>query len=224
MHLSVIIPTLNEAAVIEPLLQSLQPLREAGHEVILVDGGSSDNTVDLAQSQVDRLIDGSKGRARQMNAGAREAKGEVLWFLHADSRLSSGSHELLLSRLVEQKYCWGRFDITLSGRHILLRLVEFMMNWRSRLSGIATGDQGIFVLRDTFLTVGGFPDIPLMEDIAFTRRLKRLSPPICLRQRLGTSSRRWEEHGILRTVFLMWKLRLAYALGVDPVKLEKLYR
>ncbi len=224
VRLSIIIPALNEAAVIEPLLQSLQSLREAGHEVILVDGGSSDDTAYLARSRVDKLINSQKGRARQMNAGAGEAEGEIFWFLHADSRLSFGFHEPLLSGLAGQKYGWGRFDIALSGRHMLLRLVEFMMNWRSRLSGIATGDQGIFVLRDSFLAVGGFPDIPLMEDIALSRRLKRLSPPLCLRQRLETSSRRWEERGILRTVLLMWELRLAYAVGVDPAKLEKLYR
>ncbi|OOZ37703.1 TIGR04283 family arsenosugar biosynthesis glycosyltransferase [Solemya velesiana gill symbiont] len=222
-RLSVVIPCVDEGGVIERLLDSLQPLRKAGHELILVDGGSTDSTVALAAPHVDHLIDAPRGRARQMNAGAHIASGDILWFLHADSTVSCDAVELIVKGLTSVECCWGRFDVSLSGHHPLLRVVEFMMNWRSRLTGIATGDQGIFVRRHAFFTVGGFPDIALMEDIALSRRLKRLSRPHCLRQRIGTSSRRWEKQGVVVTIFRMWWLRLAFALGADPDKLARQY-
>ena len=223
-RVSVIIPCLDEAGVIEDLLRTLQAQRLRGHELILVDGGSTDDTLVRAQPLVDGLLHCSPGRARQLNAGAKAASGDIFWFLHADSSIPQEAIDLILFALGPGRHAWGRFDIALSGQQRLLRLVEFMMNWRSRLTGIATGDQGIFVHRQTFETVGGFPEIPLMEDIEISRRLKRLAAPCALRQRLATSSRRWERQGIIRTIWLMWRLRFAYALGADPAGLARKYR
>lgn len=223
-QISIIVPVLNEAAVIRATLTALQPLRTAGHELIVVDGGSTDGTAALAGPLADRVVTAPRGRARQMNAGARKARGEVLWFLHADTLPPAGAERLILAGLEANGRVWGRFDVRLSGRHPLLRVVERLMNWRSRLTGIATGDQGVFVSHAAFLMVGGFPEIPLMEDIALSRRLKRLGPPLCLKARVVTSSRRWETHGIVSTILLMWRLRLAYALGADPAHLARRYR
>ena len=222
MRLSIIIPALNEADHIGALLSDLAPLRTAGHELILVDGGSVDGTRALAACGVDRVLESARGRAVQMNAGARAASGELLWLLHADSRVPHGAAAALLTAC-EAGACWGRFDVRLSGRHPLLRLVERAMNLRSCVTGIATGDQGIFVTRDAFAQIGGFPEIPLMEDIALSKRLCRLARPACLRPPLTTSSRRWESRGVLRTILLMWRLRLAYALGADPARLARRY-
>lgn len=204
-------------------LATLQELRAADHEVILADGGSRDATVNLARPLVDRVVTGARGRARQMNAGAREAREEVLLFLHADTLLPSGASRAVLQGLAESGRVWGRFDVRLSGPHPLLRLVEWLINRRSRLSGIATGDQAIFVRRDVLDRLGGFPDIPLMEDVALCRRLKRLGRPLCLEPRVVTSSRRWEERGIVRTIALMIALRSAFFLGVSPQRLARIY-
>jgi rSAM/selenodomain-associated transferase 2 len=223
VRLSVIIPVYNEADYIGATLAALQPLRRAGHEVLLVDGGSDDATLRIALPLVDRLVFSARGRARQMNAGAGVARGEVLLFLHADTRLPPDAGRLVENCLNASQREWGRFDVRLSGGHCLLRVVETLMNWRSRLSGIATGDQAMFVKREVFRNVGGFPDIPLMEDIALSRRLKRRGPPVCVPQRVLTSSRRWERHGMVRTILTMWLLRLAYAVGISPARLARLY-
>jgi rSAM/selenodomain-associated transferase 2 len=224
LRLSVIVPTLNEEACIGDLLGDLVALRSAGHELILVDGGSSDGTLALARSAVDLCLAGERGRARQMNLGAAHARGDVLWFLHADTRVPPQAAAALLQACASGR-AWGRFDVRLSGRHVLLRLVERSMNLRSCLSGIATGDQGIFVRRDLFGQCGGFPQIALMEDVALSRALRRHARPACIRRpRLQTSSRRWEQRGVLRTILLMWRLRLAYALGTPADELARLYR
>ena len=223
-RLSIIVPSLDEEAEIRQLLQALQVLRRAGQELIVVDGGSSDATRRLARPLVDRLIVSPPGRARQMSAGARAALGDVLWFLHADCQVPEDDLAKMVGAMQRASAVWGRFDVRLSGRHPLLRLVAFMMNWRSRLTGIATGDQGIFVRRKAFFEVGGFPDLPLMEDIAISRRLKRLARPSCPRQQLVVSSRRWERRGVFNTILLMWRLRLAFALGADPARLASRYR
>ncbi len=220
--ISIIVPALNEAQSITHTLGDLAAVRTAGHELILVDGGSSDATPDLGSSLADRLVVAPRGRATQMNAGAAQATGDLLWFLHADTRVPPGAADRLLAALAEGK-TWGRFDVRLSGGAALLRVVERMMNLRSCLTGIATGDQGIFVVRRIFEALGGFPDIPLMEDIALSKALRRLSRPACLNPPLVTSSRRWERDGILRTVLLMWRLRMAYALGADPGDLAGRY-
>lgn len=223
-RLSVIIPALDEQAQIGRLLLDLSGLRSAGHEVILVDGGSRDETLTIAAPLVDRAIKAPCGRASQMNAGAAQAIGDVLWFVHADTRVPPDAGERLL-QACRAGHLWGRFDVRLSGRSPALRVIEGLMNLRSRLTGIATGDQGIFVTRAAFERAGGFPAIPLMEDIALSRALRRRARPHCIRRPLlQTSSRRWEERGILRTVLLMWRLRLAYALGAAPADLAERYR
>jgi rSAM/selenodomain-associated transferase 2 len=222
MRLSIVIPALNEAEHIRDTLQPLQSLRARGHEVILVDGGSDDDTPRAAAALVDRCLTAPAGRARQMNAGVVSASGDILWFLHADTRVAPASDRIILTAC-GQTDCWGRFDVRLSGRQPRLRLVERLMNLRSRLTGIATGDQGMFVTRELFERVGGFPDIPLMEDIELSKRLRAVRRPLCLRQQVLTSSRRWEEQGIVRTIGLMWALRLAYFLGVPAERLAVRY-
>ena len=218
MKLSIVMPVLDEAAVIGRTLASLAPLRARGHEVIVVDGGSSDSTADLARPLADQVLVSAKGRATQMNAGARAARADALVFLHADTRLPEGADALVLEALKAR--AWGRFDVRIAGTHPLLRLVAGAMNLRSRLTGIATGDQAIFVRREAF---AGFPEIALMEDIAFSRAMKRAGRPACLRSRVTTSGRRWEARGVVRTIFLMWRLRLLYALGVAPQRLARDY-
>lgn len=223
MKLSVIIPMLNEAAAITQTLLPLQALREAGHEVIAVDGGSVDESPGLAKPLVDRLICAPRGRARQMNAGAQQATGDTLLFLHADTLLPEEADRLIVNAMDQHGKSWGRFDVRLSGSHLLLRAVEFMINRRSRFSGIATGDQAMFVSQPLFCAMGGFPEIELMEDVALSIKLRRFEPPLCLRQRVVTSSRRWEQNGIPATILLMWRLRLAFALGADPARLARVY-
>jgi rSAM/selenodomain-associated transferase 2 len=222
--LSIVIPTLNEAGTIADTLAALQPLRGRGCEAIVADGGSADATVELARPLADAVVSSAAGRARQQNAGAAAARGEVLLFLHADTRLPAEADVLVADGLRRTGRGWGRFDVRLSGLHPMLRVIERMMGVRSRLSGVATGDQAIFVLRDRFRDVGGFPDIPLMEDVALSKALKRLGPPLCLRETVTTSSRRWERRGVWRTMALMWRLRLAYWLGADPARLADRYR
>lgn len=221
-ELSIIIPVLDEAALIGARLASLQNLRAQGIELIVVDGGSVDATPQLAAPLADQVLAAPRGRATQMNAGAAVSRGRVLWFLHADTALPEGAPRAVLAA-VGAGAGWGRFDVRIDGSHPVLRIVETMMNWRSRLSGIATGDQAIFVRRDLFERAGAYPDLPLMEDIALCSALKRLAPPACLRETVVTSGRRWERRGVLRTVLLMWWLRAAYALGVDPTRLALRY-
>lgn len=222
-RVSVIIPARNERAVIGDLLRDLAPLRDLGHEVILVDGGSSDATVETATPLVDRVVYSVAGRAVQMNAGAGVAEGDVLWFVHADTRVPPEAATAMLAACTAGQP-WGRFDVRLSGSRPALRIIATLMNLRSCITGICTGDQGIFVGRTTFEQVGGFAPIALMEDIALSRTLRRLARPVCIHQPpLQASSRRWEEHGILRTVYLMWRLRLAFALGAAPADLARRY-
>lgn len=223
MSLSIIIPALNEAEHIAATLDSLQPLRRRGVEIIVADGGSSDDTANLARERADRVLTAPPGRARQMNAGAAAAQGEILCFVHADSRLPDGADGLIVDGLSRSRRSWGRFDVTISGTHPMLRVIAQLMNWRSRLTGIATGDQGLFLTRSLFEAAGRFPEIALMEDIALTRQLKRYSPPLCIAHRLTTSGRRWEKHGVWRTILLMWRLRLAYFFGADPDRLARQY-
>ncbi len=221
--LSIVMPALNEAASIGSVLTALQPLRERGHEVIVVDGGSSDHTAALATPWADAVLDAARGRATQMNAGAAAARHAVLLFLHADTRLPPQA-DALIQRAVDAGRVWGRFDVRIEGRAPMLRVVAALMNLRSRLSGIATGDQAIFVTRAAFENVGGFPLQPLMEDIELSRRLKRLGRPACLRERVRTSGRRWEQRGVWRTIFLMWRLRWRYWRGESAARLAEAYR
>jgi rSAM/selenodomain-associated transferase 2 len=221
--LSIIVPCLNEADGIAATLGALAPVRARGAEVIVVDGGSQDATVARAAPLADAVISAKRGRASQMNAGAARARGEILLFLHADTLLPEAADSLVIDGLQRSRRGWGRFDVAFSGRNPLLRVVAALMNARSRWTGIATGDQAIFVTRSLFTAAGGYPDIPLMEDLALSGRLKHFGPPLCLRHRLTTSGRRWEKRGVLRTTLLMWRLRLAYRLGADPRKLAVRY-
>lgn len=224
MKLSIIIPVLNEASVLETNLKELQWIRQLGHEVIVVDGGSQDNSAVMAIPLADQVLSASSGRGLQMNVGAKSAKGDVFLFLHVDTLFPVDGVDAILENIARKDPVWGRFDVKLSGSHISFRVIEFMMNWRSRLTGIATGDQAIFVSRTLFENLGGFPDMRLMEDVEVSRRLKKVSKPICLSQRVVTSSRRWEQGGIIKTIGLMWRLRLAYWLGFDPDQLARQYR
>ncbi len=218
MRLSIIIPTLNEAAAIGATLAALAPLRARGQEVLVADGGSEDGTRDIAGPLAERVIVAPRGRARQMNAGAAAATGDALLFLHADTRVPPAADQLILDALKGNS--WGRFDVRIESVHPLLRVVACAMNLRSRLTGIATGDQGIFVRRADF---AGFPDIALMEDIAFSKAMKRRGAPAALHEKVTTSGRRWERQGVLRTMVLMWRLRLAFFLGAEPDELARRY-
>jgi len=219
VKLSVIVPCLNEAGILVDALAALAPLRSAGHELIVVDGGSDDGSVELARTLCDRVLVAPRGRAVQMNAGARAASGDALVFLHVDTGLPPDAPAQIAGAL--RARAWGRFDVRIDGRHPLLRVVGAAMNLRSRITGIATGDQAIFVRRDAFR---GFPEIALMEDIAFSKAMRREGWPACPPGPVHTSGRRWERHGVVRTILLMWRLRLLYFFGARPERLERLYR
>lgn len=221
--LSIIIPVLDEAATIGDALAALAPYRARGAEIIVVDGGSRDDTIAAAGPLADKVIAAPRGRGSQMNAGAAVARGDVLMFLHADTRLPPDADRLVVDVLERAQRAWGRFDVTIAGRSPLLRIVAAMMNLRSRLTGIATGDQAMFVTRAAFARVGGFPDIALMEDIVLSRRLKAIGPPACLAARVTTSGRRWDRDGVVRTVLMMWRLRFAFFLGAEPERLARQY-
>jgi rSAM/selenodomain-associated transferase 2 len=221
MKFSIIIPTLNEEKTIQSCLLDLQPLRNHS-EIIVVDGESTDNTRTLATPLADKVTILEKGRGKQMNIGAWLATGDILIFLHADTRLPENALQLIQQK-INSTGQWGRFDIQLSGNHFALKVIACMMNWRSRLTGIATGDQVIFVTRPAFEKAGQYPEINLMEDIALCKALKKISPPICLKDKVISSGRRWEHNGIYKTMLLMWSLRLRYFFGTDPQTLAFLY-
>lgn len=224
VRISIVMPVLNEAPTIVASLEALQDARHRGVEVIVVDGGSEDATVELAQALADQVLIAPRGRASQMNAGAVAAHGTVLWFVHADTRVTA-EHEQKILWATAHAWGgrWGRFDVRIDSRNRLLALVSKAINIRSRWSGIATGDQAIFVSRILFERVGGFPDLPLMEDVALSKRLKCIASPACFRETVLTSARRWEKHGLWRTIFLMWSLRAAYFMGVSPHFLARQY-
>ena len=223
MKVSIIIPVLNEAEHIAGTLISLASYRSQGHEVVVIDGGSNDDTVSISQQYADRVLRSDAGRAMQMNSGIDEASGDALLFLHADTRLPADAVAKLIHAL-EDGYFWGRFNVRLSGKHFMFRIIERMMNLRSCITGIATGDQAIFVSHESIEIVGAYPRLPLMEDIVFSKRLRELGRPACIRQQVVTSSRRWEDKGILRTMLLMWRLRLLFFLGVPADRLARQYQ
>ncbi len=221
--ISIVVPVLNEANSVVSFLQSVRNACQQATEIVVVDGGSDDATATLAAAHSDQVVISAKGRATQMNAGARVASGTILCFLHADSLLPAGADRNMRDAVASGVCGWGRFDVRLSGSHPMLRVIERLMNWRSRLTGIATGDQAMFMTRALFDKVGRFPEIALMEDIAMSRKLKSCCRPACLPHVVMTSSRRWEKNGILRTILLMWRLRLLYFLGTDPARLADRY-
>lgn len=219
---SLIIPVLNEQAIIVDQLTKLQPLRNEGFEIIVVDGGSEDNTRQLASSLADKVLVTEKGRAGQMNAGAAYARGEFLVFLHLDSTLPANMVECV-DRWHVTAIAWGFFPVRLSGEHPVFRIIERAICLRSEYSRVATGDQVIFLRREFFSAQGGFAAIPLMEDVELCKRLRKVTNPEIEKQPVITSSRRWQENGIIRTVILMWRLRLGYFLGESPERLVKRY-
>lgn len=220
--LSIIVIMLNEASSIHARLAALAPLREQGCELIVVDGGSRDDSVEQAQSLADQLLVTSAGRAHQLNVGASQASSEYLLFLHADTELPNGALAAIKHGLARRG--WGRFDVRIEGRSPWLSLIGMMINLRSRLTGIATGDQAIFMKHDWWQEVGGFPEQPLMEDIEISRRLKCIGAPACLDVHVVTDGRRWERQGVFKTIWLMWRLRWRYWRGVDPAQLAREYQ
>ena len=222
MRLSVVIPVLNEAARLPVLLASLRERLDEDDEIIVVDGCSDDDSARVAAEYADLVLHSDRGRARQMNLGARRASGTWLWFLHADCGRILRGHIRALHALPADA-AWGRFDVRLSGAHYLYPVIGHAMNLRSRWTGVATGDQGLFVRRELFEALGGFPDVPLMEDVALSKRLRARARPVCLRPRLETDSRRWRDKGVWSTTVLMWRLRLRYWLGEDPARLHRAY-
>ncbi len=221
MKISVIVPVLNEEKSIAATLQALALLQL--YETIVVDGGSHDRTAEIAAEFGVKVIPSERGRARQLNRGAREASGDVWLFLHADTRLPPTAFSDIAGVMGDPRYVGGRFDVELDGKHWMLPLVGRLISYRSRLSKVGTGDQALFVRREVFQRMGGFEDIPLMEDIAFCRRLKRQGAVACLRSRVVTSARRWETDGVWRTIFRMWMLKLLYLTGVSPARLKQFY-
>ena len=221
--ISVVVPVLNDATLLTLLLQDLQHWRESGHEVIVVDGGSSDGSLAIAHQGADKVLQSQFGRAHQMNVGAAAATSDLLWFIHADSRLSRDMETPLLSLVKEGHDFWGRFDVVLDDKRWPYRIISVFMNVRSCLTGIATGDQGIFVTASLFNRCGGFPNILLMEDIALSKLLKKHVRPSCLKNPLTTSTRRWNSNGIIKTVLQMWLFRLLYFVGVSPHVLHAWY-
>lgn len=190
----------------------------------MVDGGSDDQTLPLSESFADHAIQSTPGRARQMNHGAALANNEILLFLHADTRLPDDASQQIDAALNRTMKVWGRFDVRLTGQHFMFRVIEWMINRRSCLTGVATGDQAIFVRRGVFEIFGGYAEIPLMEDVEFTKSLRTISRPCCIKSAVVTSSRRWEKNGIVKTIWLMWRLRFLYFIGVDPRRLAASYR
>jgi rSAM/selenodomain-associated transferase 2 len=222
-RLSIVMPVLDEAAIIGQALEALAPLRQRGAEVIVADGGSRDGTPRIARPHADHVVAAPRGRASQMNAGAAIARGGTFVFLHADTRLPTDADRLIDEGISRRGRAWGRFDVRISGQSRMLAVVARGMNIRSRITGIATGDQAIFMAREAFQSVGGFPDLPLMEDIVICKQLKRISRPFCIGDPAWTSGRRWQRNGVARTVLLMWQLRLAYMFGADPATLARRY-
>ena len=221
--LSIVMPVLDEAQCVVTALDRLAAWQREGVEVIVVDGGSVDGTAALASGRADAVIASPPGRALQMNAGAARARGGILLFLHADTRLPADA-PAAIARALARGAAWGRFDVSIEGRSALFPLIAALMNWRSALSGIATGDQAMFMRCSAFGTVGGFPEQPLMEDVALSRALLRLGRPARLRGRAVTSGRRWEKNGVWSTIWMMWRLRWLYWRGTPVDALAEAYR
>jgi len=224
LRFSIIVPILNEMGQLPDLFAHLLPYQRSGCEVIFADGGSDDGSVKLVEVAGFSVVRAPRGRAQQMNAGAAQAHGDVLIFLHADTRLPSAALSYISRALTVDNRCWGRFDVRITGKAFMLRVIGNMINWRSRWTGIATGDQAIFVNRAIFEQLHGYPAQPLMEDVELSKRLKKFSHPACIAHNVSTSGRRWETYGVWHTIVLMWKLRFAYWRGVDAAKLAKVYR
>jgi rSAM/selenodomain-associated transferase 2 len=221
INVSVIVPVLDEEKTIATTLDALIAL--APHEIIVVDGGSTDRTAEICQQFDVKVMVSARGRARQMNSGAKAASGDILLFLHADTTLPNSAFDDIRLALGDSRYVGGRFDVELAGQHWMLKVIGAMINYRSRLSKVSTGDQAIFVRRFVFEQIGGYPDIPLMEDLAFCRMLRHTGEIACLKSRVMTSARRWEIDGVWRTILRMWALKLLYLAGISPNRLKQYY-
>jgi rSAM/selenodomain-associated transferase 2 len=221
INVSVIVPVLDEEKTIATTLEALIAL--APHEIIVVDGGSTDRTAEICQQFDVKVMVSARGRARQMNSGAKAASGDILLFLHADTTLPNSAFDDIRLALGDSRYVGGRFDVELAGQHWMLKVIGAMINYRSRLSKVSTGDQAIFVRRFVFEQIGGYPDIPLMEDLAFCRMLRHTGEIACLKSRVMTSARRWEIDGVWRTILRMWALKLLYLAGISPNRLKQYY-
>ena len=221
MRISIVIPVLNEEKTLAAAVAALQPLKP--DELIIVDGGSTDRTPQICAAARATVIHCSRGRGLQMNAGARQATGDILLFVHADTRLPASALDDIRTAMRDPECAGGRFDVALDGSHWMIPLIGALISLRSRLTQVATGDQAIFVRRDAFETIGGYPDIPLMEDVAFSRALKRRGKIACLRSRVITSARRWEMAGVWQTILKMWWLKSLYLFGIPPKRLKRYY-
>ncbi|VAW93181.1 Glycosyl transferase, family 2 [hydrothermal vent metagenome] len=220
--ISIIIPVINEATSIINFLKPLQYYRNKGHELILVDGGSHDDTLKLSQNYVDQTFSSKLGRAAQMNFGAKHANNTILLFLHSDTYLPNSADTIIINALTKNKI-WGRFNVELSNNRFIFRTIAWLMNLRSKITKLATGDQAIFINKKIFNNIKGYPDIPLMEDIALCKNLRKKYSCVCLSNKIITSSRRWEKNGIYHTIILMWRIRALYYFGVSPKRLAELY-
>lgn len=223
MNIALIVPVLNEAESLTALIDQLSQLRQSVAKIVIVDGGSTDNTLEMLEDSDFKIVSAPKGRALQMNAGVLHSNADILVFLHADTKLPANAIKTI-EKVISAGALWGRFDVCISGGHPMYRVIALMMNWRSRLTGIATGDQAIFMCRTVFNVVGGFPEQPLMEDIEISKRLRKISRPACLPETVITSGRRWQKYGVWRTILLMWRLRFAYWRGVPASTLAEYYR
>jgi len=219
---AVVIPVYNEAEILPNVLPTVQALTVS--ELCFVDGGSEDETRHILAASGVKYMQSLAGRAVQMNAGSNACKSDIILFIHADTILSQSHIEAIKECMQDENVVGGHFDVQLSGIHWMFRVIEWMMNFRSCLTGISTGDQCQFVRRSAFEKMGGFPEQALMEDIELSKRLKRLGKMVCVHEKVITSSRRWQKHGISRTILLMWKLRILYFFGVKPNKLANIYR
>ncbi|MDX8381892.1 MAG: TIGR04283 family arsenosugar biosynthesis glycosyltransferase [Ghiorsea sp.] len=219
--LAIVIPVYNEVKVLPKALKSLQELNV--DELVFVDGGSTDGTQQVIEEAGFVCLQSEAGRAKQMNMGSESTISKIILYLHIDTSLSS-SDISNIKKSYKHGYSSGRFNIKFTNGSITYRIISFFINMRSRFTKVSTGDQGIFVTRKAYEQVGGIPDLKLMEDVAFTKALKRVGRVACLSDNLVTSSRRWENHGVMKTVWLMWKLRFLFWLGVDSNKLSQMYR
>lgn len=222
--LSIIIPVLNEEHFLAVNKERLVSLLQEGHEILIVDGGSQDDSVSIARSLGCEVFCTRASRGHQLGYGANRSKNDVLLFLHADTHLPSHTAKMVAQALVGPEQRWGRFDVRFSNPHPVFRVIAWFMNKRSCLTGIVTGDHALFIKRELYFSCGGYRDVPLMEDVELCRRLKKHASPVCLSEEVVTSSRRWEQNGIFKTVIMMWWLRLMFFFGWSPEKLARLYR
>lgn len=211
-------PTHNDFDLLEALLQDLDPCPQL--EIIVVDSGRARSPPEINQ-KVQLIASERMGRGAQIALGAHQTNRSWIWVLHADARVTAANVEALARAIARAR--WGRFDVRLSGSRPTYRVVEWMMNVRSALTGICTGDQGMFVQRSLLQEIGGIPDQPLMEDIELSKRLRRIEKPFRIRSQLKTSVRKWEREGVFATIVRMWSLRLRYFLGTHPSVLYQDY-